>query len=812
MAQAVGVRVPPPGLRLKETMKRDPNCTLCPLHEGASTVCMPGRSARPTARVMIVGDMPGQVEDREGKPFVGAVGGMLKKLLGLAGVKAKDVRLTTAVRCKPPEGYKVKVSEMNACAPYLHTEIEETQPELVVLLGNAALKGALKKTGITKLRGQVIEKDGIKYLPTYHPFAVLRNPGLQDDINHDFTLIKRILEGEPSSLPEPTYDIIKSQGQLKSLRSKMLDKGTTEIVFDVETYNRAGNPDWDGLQPYRGDSAILTSLSISLEEGHAYVIPLCHPQGPWHEDHKWLSVLRYLRPAFDRPRKECRYINHNTKFDAVWLATKGLPTRIDHDTMLMSFMLNEERPKGLKYLAQTLLGADPYAEDVTDTYHMPLKRLASYNAKDTDYTLRLFHHLLPLLRTETKTDRVYRDIVIPAANALTSVEKLGFKVDRPLLEEHRAYALRATAALDRALRSHVPHAKREEFNFNSPAQVGKWLFGDLGLSPLGLTATGNPSTSEDVLSQLANEHEAVNLLLKYRKWSRRVSTFFDPWDMWCDANDRIHPSYKLFGTVTGRLSCASPNLQQVPRDKFLRGVFRAEKGYQLIQADFSQIELRIAAWLADETEMIGIYRRGEDMHTMAAARLAGVAPEDVTKEQRFRAKARNFGYLYGMGWRKFIVYAMTNYGVKVTPEESKRERAAFFRQFPRLPIWHEKMRGTLREYGYVESPLGRRRRIPGVYSSDEGIQQKSEREAINATVQSFASELTLMALHTLWKMGYRIVHTVHDSILIEVPEGTTDEHGAVIKSVMETPPLHRFNIQLPVPIVADLEVSTHWGE
>jgi DNA polymerase-1 len=327
-------------------------------------------------------------------------------------------------------------------------------------------------------------------------------------------------------------------------------------------------------------------------------------------------------------------------------------------------------------------------------------------------------------------------------------------------------------------------------------------------------------------------HRALDLMIERTKWQKYCSAFFSAYAEQVDENDRIHTTFKLTGTVTGRLSSGKAdqdkvtsrkqnrgvNLQQVPRDDFVRGIFGAPPGSSFVEADYSQIELRVAAFIARETTMLHLYATGQDIHMATAMMMTGKPAHAVTKEERKKAKAVNFGFLYGMGWSKFIATAWANYGVRVTEQESRAFRTAFFEQFPRLLQWHARQRQLVTKYKRVESPLGRVRHLPDIDSPNKEVRAEAERQAINSPVQSFASDMALLSLvhitHEFERRGLRAhaIGTVHDAINFEIPDDELRIALPIIKDRMENLPLERmFGLSLDVPIVADLKVGSRWG-
>jgi DNA polymerase-1 len=251
---------------------------------------------------------------------------------------------------------------------------------------------------------------------------------------------------------------------------------------------------------------------------------------------------------------------------------------------------------------------------------------------------------------------------------------------------------------------------------------------------------------------------------------------------------------------------------------FIRSILGAPPGWTFLQADFSQVELRIAAMLAGERRMLRQYAAGEDIHMIRAVRMTGRPADKVTKEERKKAKAVNFGYIYGMGAKKFVTYAFDNYGIEVSLEEAEADREGFFGDYPALRPWHERQRRLANRYQRVQSPIGRVRHLTDVLSLDRGVRGEAERQAINSPVQSFASDLMLIALIRLHRAmnpeRCLVVGTVHDSILFQVRDEFVDKYAKAIKAVMEDMDHVRskYGADVTVPIVADIEVGTHWGE
>jgi uracil-DNA glycosylase family 4 len=798
---------------------RNPNCTLCPLHSKAEHVCLMGSGPR-KARVMVIGEAPGAREDESHVAFVGRSGQLLDSVLSQVGLPRDEVYVTNVAKCRPPDNRTPKRGEIKVCVEeYLTKEFEVVRPEFVLLLGNAPLQGVIGKSGITKHNGtvwrvEVADGHWARVFATVHPAAVLRNPRFTQVFAADITRFGNLVHDRDVS-PKTDVRIVSKKRHMAWLLEQLME--AEEISWDVETdtkqvegYVRSAGQYW------HGDDSWICSIAFSWEEGSAAAVPLMHPSSPWKNPQ---AVLEALKPALTRPRSEVRYIAHNSPFDARWAHSKGVRIRQDFDTMLAAHMTDENQFKGLKPLSKTELGAAAYGvgEDIKHPSQAPIRKLCIYNGKDTDYTLRLAHILKERLKEDPRSALVFLRLMMPAANALVDVERLGVWVDPERWEDRYITSQENRDKVHQYINQFWPEDK--PINLNSPPQVGRLLFEHLELPILLKTKTGAASTAEAVLLRLEDQHKAAKAIMIYRKWAKYVNTYLGPWKYeWMDSGGRIHSSYKLFGTVTGRLS-GEGGIQQVPRDPFIRSIIGAPPGWKFVQGDFSQVEVRIAFWLADERRGLRQYLNNEDIHSIRAMRMTGkIRAEDLTKEERKRAKPVTFGYLYGMGATKFTSYAFDNYGVKVTQDEAESDRNLFFEDYPALRPWHDRQRKLARRYGRVVSPIGRVRHLPDISSDDEKIRQEAERQAINSPVQSFASDLMLIALVYLHSVlppdEARIVGTVHDSILFEVRDDKVDEWVPFIKETMED--MKRverlFGTEVGVPIVADMEVGQHWGE
>jgi DNA polymerase-1 len=753
----------------------------------------------------------------------------LSTYLARAGVDPAGVVFTAAVKCRAWELEPGK-TDLKACRPYLDREIEAVGPRFILALGNEAMYSLTGKSGIMKHRGVVYERGNAKILPTISPAMIYRNPGLKGGFEADLKYFDRMVRGTDDD-EDFQYTACHTLDDLRAMVAAL--QAADVAVFDVET---------NGYDEFASDAA-LVSLAVTCASNDptapvsVWAVPLMHPESPWRR--QWRRVLDKLQPYLDAVPKA---VAHNGKFDCRWLRQFGVRRTLTFDTMLAAHTLDENRPKGLKPLAQQLLGVKPWAISTRDLLETPIEDVLEYNAKDTFYThglYRIFKEQLGRPENRRKL-RIFGHIMMPCSEIFVDVEREGVWTDVEKLMTNWQIAQRELEDIDQELNSFVPEDAPYAVNFN-PSNFARWfLFEHLGLPVMARGkrkddgSEGMPSMAEAILLDLQDKHphRALELMLERTKWVKYTTAFFSAYAEQVDDNDRIHTTFKLTGTVTGRLSSGKPdqdkvtsrkqsrgvNLQQVPRDDFVRGIFGAPPGSFFVEADYSQIELRVAAFLARETTMLHLYATGQDIHMAMACRMTGKPAHAVTKEERKKAKAVNFGFLYGMGVLKFMGTAWSNYGVRVSEAESKAFRDAFFGQFPMLLRWHARQRSLVAKYKRVESPLGRVRHLPDIDSPNQGVRSEAERQAINSPVQSFASDMALLAMVRITRefrrrgMRAHPIGTVHDAINWEVPENEMPVALPLIKDGMENLPLRQqFGVNLDVPIVADLKAGFRWG-
>lgn len=809
-------------------MIRDTTCSLCPLSEGLNppSVCNTFKGSR-EASLLVITKIPLGVNARK----------ELIEYLEEAGFEENDIALTSAVKCRNFDRNPRK-SDLKVCAEnYLEEEIALIKPKWILALGNEALTVTTGRAQVTKYRTKLFDHaSGAKVFPTISPSAVKRNPGQRSSFEADLRLLYRMTQGDDFQQFQPRFfRVAHTIERLQQLADDL--KSAEGYAFDLET---------NGFNEYEDHSRII-SLSITTWDKGAsapqrvWVVPLWHRQSPFKKN--WRSVLIGLAPYMAMPKKR---IGHNGKFDLRWLNQFGVMIDQTFDTMLAAHLLDENRPKGLKTLAQTILGVPAWDIDTKSLEEEPLAPTLQYNGLDTWYTAHLYFIFLAQLKNQPRLYKIMGRLMMPASNAFTEIERRGIWVDRDKLETHAKIAKETLDDFNAQLLEHVPPKDEWEeglkaVNFNASNFARWWLFEYLGFpvlergKPKEDGSPGNPSMAEGVMQKLQkyHPHPVIDLLLDRVKWQKYHSAFFTAYQEQIDENDRIHTTFKLTGTVTGRLSSGKGdgdkvsgrvqnrgvNLQQVPRDPFVKGIFGGGPDKVFLECDYSQIELRVAAFIAREQTMIRLYQNEQDIHTATAVQITGKPASQITQEDRKKAKPVNFGFLYGMSAGTFVTTAWNNYGVEVTEDESVAFRKAFFDQFPELQRWHQRQKQLARKYRRVESPIGRVRHLPDIMSEDRGVRNEAERQAINSPVQSLASDMAIGALVTLTDyfkkedLETRSVGTVHDAINFEVPIDELELVAPVIKHHMENVPFKRwFGLQLDVPIVGDVSLSENWGD
>lgn len=784
------------------------DCNLCAF---SSPTCIWG--AGPSkAKVMVVNSYATEQDEQEGAAVMPS---SLVERLRAIGLDPEKVYYTNAIKCACPRGTKYKVGDIKKCKQHLDKEIAAVQPTYVLVLGAQALKATVDGS-ITELNGVMVEKDGIKYMPSYSPGIVYRDPGKAPFVEKAMNNFKAMMEGSLEGLPELDIRLITNMRELKRAFHHLKDNNYLHLSYDIETTGLVRFEDEVNLFGFGNDQV-------------QYIIPLEARYSPLKGAR--LAQRKLIRTCVNWLNRNAKaLVAGNGKFDDLFLKYRfGVKPNITFDVVLASHILNENTPNGVKENAVLECNAPEWDVDKdlkTGKYKTREKyqEYLTYLGYDIYYEYKLYKVFHKKLKEDRALMKLFYHLYMPGIISYETVEEHGVFIYPQQFKKVRKHLESEREAIEKKLLKLAKH----EVNWNSPAQIQKLLYEELKLPVIETTESGSPSTSEATLMQLRDKHPIVELILKYRGVNIQISHFIDGWinRMW---GRRLFPNFKLHGTVTGRTSCTDPNLQQVPRDPIIRNLVGAPEGWSVVEIDYSQAELRIAAIMSGDETMKRIYQTGGDIHTHTYEMITGEKVSDdkyIKKEQRKKAKAVNFGFVYGMGWRKFKIYARDNYGVDLTDKEAEQWRERFFQAYHFLPKWHSKQRRIVQSMGQVRSPIGRLRRLPDIYSTDKSKKAEAERQSINSPVQGFGSDLTILGMseimgnaqyydpdYVLDKDKFFVIGTVHDATLFEVRNDYLMEFCPKAKHILEHPKALEevFHFDTDVPIVADVAVGRSWG-
>ncbi len=581
-------------------------------------------------------------------------------------------------------------------------------------------------------------------------------------------------------------------------------KAAKAFAFDTET---------DGLDYM---TANVVGVSFAIEEGKAAYVPVAHDylDAPAQLDRDW--VLAQLKPLLEDPNQA--KIGQNLKFDASIVARYGIEMQgIVFDTMLESYVFNSVVGRhdmdslALRYLEHKNISFEEIAgkgKKQLTFNQIDLAQAGPYAAEDADITLRLHNALYPKVEADEKLKHVFETIEMPLVPVLSRMERTGVYVDSMLLG---AQSTEIAARLDE-LEKKAFEIADQEFNLSSPKQLQAILFEKMGLPVLKKTPSGTPSTNEEVLQELALDYPLPKLILEYRGLAKLKSTYTDKLPKMVNpATGRVHTSYHQAVTATGRLSSSDPNLQNIPvrneEGRRIRQAFVAQSGYKILAVDYSQIELRIMAHLSGDKALLDAFRHGKDIHAATAAEILGLDIEQVSSEQRRRAKAINFGLIYGMS--AFGLAKQLDMG----RNEAQDYMNVYFERYPGVLEYMESTRNTASEKGYVETLFGRRLYLPDIKSRNGLRRKAAERAAINAPMQGTAADIIKLAMIAVdnWVQQQpqdevRLLMQVHDELVFEVKESALESVTAEVKALMEQA------ATLDVPLIADAGFGNNWDQ
>jgi DNA polymerase-1 len=600
---------------------------------------------------------------------------------------------------------------------------------------------------------------------------------------------------------EVNYDIVTEQKALDQWLKRLQEAEV--FAFDTETTS------------LNYMEARVVGVSFAVEAGKAAYVPLAHDYLGAPEQLDRDHVLAQLKPLLEDDSR-CK-LGQNLKYDANVLANHGIELRgIRFDTMLESYVLDSTGTRhdmdslSLKYLGHNTI----HFEDIAGkgakqlTFNqIKVEEAGPYAAEDADVTLRLHGALWPRLQNEQSLRSVLEEIELPLVPVLSRIERQGALISRELLgQQSSELGLRLEE-----LKGQAHELAGQEFNLGSPKQLGEILFEKLELPVIKKTPKGAPSTAEEVLVELALDYPLPKLLLEYRSLSKLKSTYTDKLpEMINPATGRVHTSYHQAVTATGRLSSSDPNLQNIPirteEGRRIRQAFIAPEGYRIVAADYSQIELRIMAHLSGDEGLLGAFAAGQDVHSATAAEVFDVGLEEVSGDQRRKAKAINFGLIYGMS--AFGLARQLHLGRK----EAQGYIERYFERYPGVQDYMDRTRELAREQGFVETLFGRRLHLPEINARNKMRAQAAERTAINAPMQGTAADIIKKAMLAVdqWlrdgTVDARMIMQVHDELVFEVASGQAEEISERVCKLMSSA------AELAIPLVVEAGVGDNWDE
>ena len=601
---------------------------------------------------------------------------------------------------------------------------------------------------------------------------------------------------------EAEYETILDQQRLDHWLQQLREAPL--FAFDTETTSQYAQ------------QAELVGVSFAVEPHRAAYVPLAHSYMGVPQQLDRDQVLAQLKPLLEDPARP--KLAQNAKYDINVLAHYGVEVRgVAFDSMLESYVLDSTATRhdmdslALKYLGTGTTRfediAGKGAKQLTFD-QIALEQAAPYAAEDADITLRLHRTLWPRLEETGALASVFRDIEMPLMPVLARIERTGTLVDARLLGEHSRELGEKMVALERQ----AFELAGEEFNLGSPKQLCAILYEKQGLPVLAKTAKGQPSTAESVLAELADQgHALPQVIMQHRTLSKLKSTYTDRLPEQINPRTgRIHTSYHQAVTATGRLSSSDPNLQNIPirtaEGRRIRQAFIAPAGYRIMAADYSQIELRIMAHLAQDEGLLDAFRQGLDVHRATAAEVFGVSLEEVTADQRRSAKAINFGLIYGMS-----AFGLAKQ-IGVDRKQSQDYIDRYFARYPGVLRYMENTRAQAADKGYVETLFGRRLYLPEIHSKNQAMRKGAERTAINAPMQGTAADIIKRAMIEVdaWLqdsgLDARVVMQVHDELVLEVREDLIDQVSTGLQQRMSAA------ASLDVPLLVETGVGNNWDE
>ncbi|AIW17603.1 DNA polymerase I [Vibrio coralliilyticus] len=676
----------------------------------------------------------------------------------------------------------------------LDVELEETPDSL--------LKAEPNTDELIKLYGQLVFKSWLNELLEGGTGVVVADEKSGAASGAGASATASEIDTSAVTIDRSQYETILDQQAFNAWLDKL--KAADVFAFDTET---------DSLDYM---VANLVGVSFATEEGVAAYVPVAHDylDAPEQLDRDW--VLEQLKPILEDDAQA--KVGQNLKYDASVLARYGIEMKgIKHDTMLASYVYNSVGGKhdmdslALRFLQHSCISFEQIAgkgKKQLTFNQIELEQASPYAAEDADVTLRLHNRLLANIEQDEKLKTIYEEVEVPLVPVLSRIERTGVLIDdMKLAAQSQEIALRLDELEQQAF-----EIAEQEFNMNSPKQLQAILFEKMGLPVVKKTPSGTPSTNEEVLQELALDYPLPKLILEYRGLAKLKSTYTDKLPKMINPETgRVHTSYHQAVTATGRLSSTDPNLQNIPirndEGRRIRQAFIAPHGYKIMAVDYSQIELRIMAHLSGDKALLDAFQQGKDIHAATAAEIIGVDIEQVSAEQRRRAKAVNFGLIYGMS-----AFGLAKQ-LGIPRGEAQQYMDTYFERYPGVMQYMEDTRSAAAEQGYVETIFGRRLHLPEIKSRNGMRRKAAERAAINAPMQGTAADIIKKAMLLVdeWiesqgQGRVKLLMQVHDELVFEVQESALAEIESKVQELMESA------AQLDVPLIAEAGHGDNWDQ
>ncbi|EGQ7983326.1 DNA polymerase I [Vibrio vulnificus] len=664
------------------------------------------------------------------------------------------------------------------------------------------LKTEPNKDELIKLYGQLAFKSWLNELLEGGSGVVEADEKAQTSARSGASPVESEINNAAANIDRSQYQTIFDQATFDIWLDKL--KASELFAFDTET---------DSLDYM---VANLVGLSFAVAEGEAAYVPVAHDylDAPEQLDRDW--VLAQLKPLLEDDTKA--KVGQNLKYDASVLARYGIEMKgIKHDTMLASYVYNSVGGKhdmdslALRFLQHSCISFEQLAgkgKNQLTFNQIDLNEAAVYAAEDADVTLRLHNRLFANIEQDEKLKAIYQEIEVPLVPVLSRMERTGVLIDdMKLSAQSQEIAVRLGELEQKAY-----EIAGQPFNMNSPKQLQTILFEQMGLPVIKKTPSGTPSTAEEVLQELALDYPLPSVIMEYRGLAKLKSTYTDKLPKMINPHTgRVHTSYHQAVTATGRLSSTDPNLQNIPirneEGRRIRQAFVAPHGYKILAVDYSQIELRIMAHLSGDQALLDAFQQGKDIHAATAAEIMGVSIEQVSSEQRRRAKAVNFGLIYGMS-----AFGLAKQ-LGIPRGEAQAYMDKYFERYPGVMQYMEDTRSNASQHGYVETIFGRRLHLPEITSRNVMRRKAAERAAINAPMQGTAADIIkkAMLLVEQWIQEegngrVKLLMQVHDELVFEVEESCLTEIESKVQQLMESA------AQLNVPLVAEAGHGDNWDQ